>query len=97
MSVKGTSITVTHTLKVDDNVSSIGELIGEVAISQAVLCGFVFILHHLGVVGQLHKLPQDVGFHTHTPFDASVLQYLKGDSLAATIIDPRHLSLELLT
>lgn len=90
LSVKGINITVIHTLKVDDHVSSVGELVAEVAVSQAVLCGFVLILHHLGVVGQLHKLPEDVGFHTHTPFYGSVFKYLKGDSLTAAVIDPRH-------
>lgn len=88
LSVGGINITVIHTLKVDDNVSSFGELVGEVSIGQTVLCGFVLILHHLGVVGQLHKLPEDVGLHTHTPLYSSVFQYLKGDSLTAAVIHP---------
>lgn len=90
LSVKGINIIVIHTLKVDDDVSPVGELVGEVSVSQTVLRGFVLILHHLGVVGQLHKLPEDVGLHTHTPFYGSVFQYLKRDSLTAAIIDSRH-------
>lgn len=90
LSVGGINITVILTLKVDDNVSSFGELVAEVSIGQTVLCGFVLILHHLGVVGQLHKLPEDVGLHTHTPLYSSAFQYLKGDSLTAAGIHPRH-------
>ena len=69
--------TVTQTLQINNNVCSIGELIGEMAIGQAVLCGFVLILYYLRVIGQLHKLPKDVGLHAHTSFYSSVFQYLK--------------------
>lgn len=92
LSVRGINITVTHTLKVDDHVSSLGELVAEVAISQTILRGFVLVLHHPGVVGELHKLPQDVGLHTHTSFYNSVFQNLKGDSPTVAVIDLRHLS-----
>lgn len=69
--------TTIQTLQVNNDVCSIGVLVGEVAIGQAVLCGFVLVLYHLCVIGQLHKLPQDVGFHAHTSFYCSVFQYLK--------------------
>lgn len=68
---------IIQTLQIDDNICSIGELIGEMAVGQTVLCGFVLILHYLRVIGQLHELPKDVGLHTHTSFYNSVLQYLK--------------------
>lgn len=68
---------VIQTLQINNNVCSIGELIGEMAVGQTVLCGFILILHYLRVIGQLHKLPKDVGLHTHTSFYSSVFQYLK--------------------
>lgn len=69
--------TVTQTLQIHNNVCSIGELIGEMPIGQTILCGFVLILYYLCVVGQLHKLPKDIGLDTHTSFYSSVFQYLK--------------------
>lgn len=70
-------IAVIQTLQINNNVCSIGELIGEMAVGQTILCGFVLILYYLCVIGQLHKFPKDVGLHTHTSFYSSVFQYLK--------------------
>lgn len=70
-------LAVIQTLQVNDNVCSVGELVAEMAVGQTVLCGFVLILHYLRVIGQLHKLPEDVGLHAHASFYSSVFQYLK--------------------
>lgn len=66
-----------QTLQVNNNFRSIGELIGEMAVGQTIFCGFVLILYYLCVIRQLHKLPKDVGLHTHTSFYCSVFQNLK--------------------